>query len=146
MNDTQHQDGYPWTWEPAALTAILLLIIAVLAMQIGRTTALLISGAGLLWPTSRHVVTSIGGIIGGDTTAGLPSYVETLAPMWLVWTMAALAAAVMCGATGWAVWRLRGRAVKGMASTDQARHLLGLRRLRRTRRIIRPDLYPKARR
>ncbi len=26
MNDSQHQDGYPWTWEPAALTGILLLI------------------------------------------------------------------------------------------------------------------------
>ena len=146
MNDTQHQDGYPWTWEPAALTGILLLTLGILAVQIGRTTALLITGAGLLWPTNQHLVTSIAGIIGGDTTAGIPSYVEAPAPMWLVWMMAALSATVIYGATGWAVWRLRGGTVKGMATTDQAHHLLGLRRLRQTRSIIRPDLYPKARR
>lgn len=145
MNDTQHQDGYPWTWEPAALTAILLLVIGILAIQIGRTTALLITGAGLLWPSSQHLVTSSWAILGGDTTAGLPTHTAVGASMWLVWTMAALSAGLMCGATGFAVWRLRGGTAKGMATTNQAHHLLGLRRLRQTRRIIRPDLYPKTR-
>ncbi len=58
INDAQHNDGYPWTWEPAALTGTLLLIIGILAVQIGRTTALFITGSGLWWPTSQHLVTS----------------------------------------------------------------------------------------
>ncbi len=146
MNDAQHKDGFPWTWEPAAFTGILLLIIGILAVQIGRTTALLITGEGLWWPTSEHLVTSSWAILNGETTAGLPAHVTASTSMWLVWSLAALAAAIMCGGTCWGVWRLRGGAVKGMATTDQAHHLLGLQRLRLNRGIIRPDLYPKARR
>ena len=146
IHDAQHNDGYPWTWEPAALTGILLIIIGILAVQIGRTTALIITGSGLWWPTSQYLVTSSWAILAGDTNAGLPTHVALTAPMWLVWTTAALAAAVMGGGSGWLLWRLRGGAVNGMATTDQAQHFLGLRRLRLTRGIIRPDLYPKARR
>ena len=145
INDAQHNDGYPWTWEPAALTGTLLLIIGILAVQIGRTTALIITGSGLWWPTSQQLVTSSWAILGGDTTAGLPSQVAASTPMWLAWTIAALAATVMSGGSGLVLWRLRDDRVKGMATTEQAQHLLGLRRLRLTRGIIRPDLYPKAR-
>ncbi|RMB57849.1 hypothetical protein EAX62_15460 [Tessaracoccus antarcticus] len=145
MKDAQHEDGYPWTWEPAALTGILLLIIGILAVQIGRTAALLFTGSGLWWPTSEHLVTSCWAILRGNTTAGLPTHTAVGSPMWLVWTMTAAAAAAMCGTSGWALMRLRGRAIKGMATADQAQHLLGLRRLRLTRGIIRPDLYPKGR-
>lgn len=146
IDEAQHQDGYPWTWEPAALTGILLSIIGILALQIGRSSALLITGAGAWWPDTQFVVTSSWAILTGDTTAGLPTHTAADTPMWLVWTMTAVAAAIMCGGCGWAVWHLRGGTVKGMATTHQANHLLGLRRLRKTRSLIRPDLYPGRRR
>lgn len=145
MKDTQHNDGYPWTWEPAAITVLLVLIIGVLTVQVGRSTALLLSGAGLWWPETQMVVVSTWAILGGDTTAGLTENIPASTPMWLVWVMTALTAMLICGSCIWCVRRLRSGAVNGMATTHQAHHLLGLRRLRQTRSIIRPDLYPRRR-
>ena len=146
MNDTQHNDSYPWTWEPAAITIILLLVIGVVAVQVGRSTALLLSGAGLWWPETQMVVVSTWAILGGDTTAGLPDHIPASTPVWLVGAMTVLTAVLMCVGCVWCAWRLRSGAVKGMATIHQAHHLLGLRRLRQTRSIIRPDLYPRRRR
>ncbi|TRY19414.1 hypothetical protein FOJ82_00405 [Tessaracoccus rhinocerotis] len=142
MDDYQHKDAYPWTWEPAAAAAVVLGCIGVLSLQLGRSTALLVSGAGIWWPAPQQLLISTWGISQGNLAAGLPNTVTTTSQNELAWILAALFAAVMCAGGGWLLWRLRGHAsAKGMASTEQATQLLGLVRLRKSRRIIRPDVY-----
>lgn len=143
MDDQQHKDGYPWTWEPAAAVALGLATIAVLSLQLGRTAALLVTGSGTWWPAPEQLITSTWGITQGHLDAGLPNVIhDATAPPWLAWTLAAVFALALSTAGGWLLWRLRGHgAMKGMATTDQANQLLGVARLRKNRRIIRPDLY-----
>lgn len=145
MTDSQHDDGYAWTWEPAvgALTTIALL--AVVAVQAGRSLTLAASGAGWHWPPSTALVTSIWGILTGNLHAGLTTH--GAATVWMAWLIAA--ALFAAGLTAAIVLALRvtaGRRFKGMATTGQAEQLLGLGRLRANRAVIRPDLYRKAHR
>lgn len=142
MDDHQHKDAYPWTWEPAAAAAVVLACIGVLSIQLGRSAALLVSGAGITWPAPHQLLTSTWGITQGNLTAGLPNTITQAAQTELAWLLTGLIAAALCTGTGWLLWRLLGRtSAKGMATTEQATQLLGLARLRKNRRIIRPDLY-----
>ncbi len=142
MTDSQHDDGYAWTWEPAvgALTAIALL--GVVAVQAGRSLTLAAAGAGWHWPPSAALVTSSWGILTGNLHAGLTTHGD--AAVWVAWAIAA--ALFIAGLTAAIVLALRvtaGRRFKGMATTGQAEQLLGLGRLRANRAVIRPDLYRK---
>lgn len=144
MDDQQHKDTYPWTWEPAAAAGVVLACIGVLSIQLGRSAALLVSGAGITWPAPQQLLTSTWGITQGNLTAGLPNTITQAAQTELAWLLAALIAAALCAGTGWLLWRLRGHAsAKGMATSEQATQLLGLARLRQNRRMIRPDLYAR---
>lgn len=146
MNDSQHDDGYAWTWEPAlgALTTVALL--GVLALQAGRSLTLLIAGAGWHWPPSTALVTSSWGILTGDLGAGLTPTHTVAGSVALTWAVAgALFIASLTAVTVVALRVMAGRRFKGMASAAQAEQLLGLGRLRANRAVIRPDLYRKAR-
>ena len=145
MTDSQHDDGYAWTWEPAvgALTTVALL--GVVAVQVGRSLTLAAAGAGWHWPPSAALVTSSWGILTGNLHAGLTT--QGAATVWVAWVIAA--ALFIAGLTAAIVLALRvtaGRRFKGMASTGQAEQLLGLGRLRANRAVIRPDLYRKGHR
>lgn len=52
-----------------------------------------------------------------------------------------LIAAALVAAITWGMRRWGPQRMKGMASAEQAETTLGLTRLRKVRRIIRPDLY-----
>jgi len=57
-----------------------------------------------------------------------------------------VAEAVALAAAGWAAYQVaQAIGPSGFASTPQARHVLGLGRLRRHRSIIRPDLHHRSR-
>ena len=145
MTDSQHDDGYAWTWEPAvgALTTVALL--GVVAIQAGRSLTLAASGAGWHWPPAPALVTSSWGILTGDLHAGLTTH--GTANVWVAWAIAG--ALFVAGLTAAIVLALRvtaGRRFKGMATTGQAEQLLGLGRHRANRAVIRPDLHRKGHR
>lgn len=158
---------YPWTWEiPAAVTCLVLTGL-VSGIQVGRTAANLVCGAGLTWPAAQHVVdgaaaspvptpspvgaafwTSLPAIVIGDAAAGLPHPVPPgLAPAWLVWVSLALTELLILGATTWVCVHCYVRwgpgRMRGMASRAEAEQLLGLRRIRRVTPLVRPDLYTR---
>lgn len=144
-------DGYPFTWEPVALSAGLFAAVTLLAVHLGRAIANATVGAGWAWPPTQQLVVSVPRVLAGDGSAGLEG-LQHAAPPWQVWMWVGLAVAV-----GWAVTsavlaganrRWGSGAVRGTACASEAQDALGVRRLYRQRRIIRPDLYdrPGARR
>lgn len=143
MSDSQHDDGYAWTWEPAAGALAAVAILAVVAVQAGRSLALAVAGAGWHWPPSTTVITSTAGILTGNLNAGLGSVAGVGEP-WVAWiTAAVLLVAAVIGAVVVSLRWVESRRHKGMATTAHAEQLLGLGRLRATRAVIRPDLYRK---
>ena len=143
MTDSQHDDGYAWTWEPAvgAFTAVALL--GVVAVQAGRSLTLAAAGAGWHWPPSAALFSSSWGILTGDLHAGLTAH--GAADVWVAWVIAgALFSAGLTAAIVLALRVTAGRRFKGMATAGQAEQLLGLGRLRVNRAVIRPDLHRKS--
>ena len=145
MTDSQHEDGYAWTWEPAVGALTTIALIGMVAVQAGRSLILAAAGAGWHWPPSTALVTSSWGILTGNLHAGLTTH--GTANVWVAWAIAA--ALFIAGLTAAAIVSLRvaaGRRFKGMATTGQAQQLLGLGRLRANRAVIRPDRYRKGHR
>ena len=141
MTEAQHEDPYAWTWEPAVGILAAVSLFAVLAVQAGRSLTLAAVGAGWHWPPSAALVTSSWGILTGDLHAGLGT-VGDGGLVEVAWVIAG--ALFIAGLFAFALLALRvtaGRRFKGMASSGQAEHLLGLGRLRKHRAVIRPDLY-----
>lgn len=139
------KDPYPFTWEiPAAAFAVWVLL-AVLTAHLGRALANLTSGAGWTWPSSRTLFTSLPALLAGDPTAGLASLGGAASPAalagWIGSLQLLLLAATIAGGV-WAVRRWGPGRMKGMASRSEAEAVLGLTRLRKAARIIRPDLHP----
>ena len=147
MQVARRHDPYPWTWEPFALWALMLLMVLLLGIQVGRGLANWFAGAGFTWPLAKNVVTSIFGVIGGDPAAGLahPHRLGHLASPgalhgWLIGTelvlVVAYGVATFYVLRTWGPWR-----VLGMASREDAERLLGRTRLRKVAGVVRPDLY-----
>ena len=83
MQRERRRDPYPWTWEiPLAITVATLLVV-VLGIQLGRSVANLLAGAGWTWPDPNAGTfpspigtafwTSLPGVLGGHADAGLPT-------------------------------------------------------------------------
>ncbi|AQP43773.1 hypothetical protein [Tessaracoccus flavus] len=145
MTDSQHEDGYAWTWEPAVGILTTVALLAVVAVQVGRSLTLAAAGAGWHWPPLAVLVPSSWGILTGNLHAGLTTHGTDA--VWVAWAIAA--AVFIAGLTAAIVLALRvtaGRRFKGMATTGQAEQLLGLGRLRANRAVIRPDLCRKGHR
>lgn len=141
MTEAQHEDPYAWTWEPAVGILAAVSLFALLAVQAGRSLTLAAIGAGWHWPPSAALVTSSWGILTGDLHAGLATAGDR-GVVEVAWVIAgALFIAALVTATILALRVTAGRRFKGMASSGQAEHLLGLGRLRAHRAVIRPDLY-----
>ena len=143
----RRKDPYPWTWEPFALWALMLLLVLVLGAQVGRGLANMVSGAGFRWPPRDTVITSVVGVIRGDAGAGLahPHQLADLASSGLLHSCLITTELVALGVYGvatffllrtWGPWR-----VLGMASKEEAERLLGRTRLRKVADVVRPDLY-----
>lgn len=161
MQRERRRDPYPWHWElPLATTASLVTLILA-GVHLGRSAANLVAGAGWTWPHSTagtghgtwspfgpEFWSSLAGVLGGDSAAGLHGQPTTgLAGPGLLWTSVAVTEAAVLALTGWAGIAIYSRwgpgRMRGMATAAEAEKLLGVTRLRRVAPVVRPDRYGK---
>jgi len=138
----RNRDPYPWTFEiPLAVIAASGLL-AVLAVQVGRSLAVAMSGQGWRWPAAKVFFSSLGGVLRGHAAAGLPATADVDSV--LLWVAIGLTeVAVLCGGGWFGVlgWRRWGpTAIRGVATGAEVEELLGRSRLRRAWGIVRPDI------
>jgi hypothetical protein len=134
---------YPWTWEIPVGSGLAVLTLVVLGAQLGRSVANLLAGNG--WLLARDTLfTSLPGLASGDAAAGLTGLAHPAGSA-LLWTcvgvleVAILVAIVLVTKVALDRWG-PGR-VRGMATRGQTEQLLGVSRLRKHAKVIRPDLY-----
>ncbi len=144
----RRREPYPWTWEPAAAVCATLLGVAVTATQTGRAAANFVSTGTLSFPsTPAGWVTSTPAVLTGNAAAGLsPDGAQPAGPVLLGWCVGVAGALLLAFTVAALVmgWRRFGPgSMQGVASPDEVRATLGLRRLRRNGRLIRPDLHPR---
>lgn len=158
LQRARRHDPYPWAWEIPLLVCVLLVLALAVGVQLGRSLANLLAGAGWTWPVDQATFwRTIPAVAGGDASAGLPTQTagaagaadtaDGLASPGLVWTGIGVVELLLLIGAGWvAIWALRrwgpGR-LKGMATRVEAEQMLGLTRLRKVSSIVRPDLYGK---
>jgi hypothetical protein len=145
MQVERRQNPYPFTWEiPVGILATAALLL-VLGVHLGRGLANWFAGANWHWPQPTALFTSLPAVLGGDADAGLDGALPSAASASdvLGWVVAAevFVVVVLVAAAVYALRRWGPGRLKGMATAAQAEAALGLSRLRRVRRVIRPDLY-----
>ena len=132
----------------------------VIGLQLGRSVANLVAGAGWTWPDpdagqfdspiGTAFWTSLPGVVTGDSSAGLPQQEASngrLAGPGLTWGCLIATELLVVVALGWlAIFILQrwgpGR-MRGMATSAEAERMLGVTRLRKVAGIVRPDLHGK---
>lgn len=142
MQTERRTNPFPWTWEPAAATGLVVAILLAVGVQLGRTAANWTAGAGWVWP--GNLLTGLWGVLAGDAAAGLhfvgPAAGRGVLYAWVGGVEAVLLVALVSVGLGaarrWGPGRL-----KGMATAVEAEQTLGVSRLRRVRKVVRPDLY-----
>ncbi len=149
MQRERRHNPYPYTWEIPLGIACAVLLVLVLGAHTGRALANLTAGAGITFPPAADLFTSTVDLARGDATAGLTQASASVATpgvlyAWMAVTeLVVLVCAVVVGV--WVYRRWGPGRVRGMATKTQAEQLLGLSRLRKVRRVVRPDLYPSKR-
>ena len=139
-------DPLPLTWEVPAGLALAWLCLAGAGLLAGQATAGMLSGRGWLWPDSPHLLPTVGGLLTGHVGVGAGPDTALPAP-WLLYALIGvcqllLAVSVWAGVRFWTSLGPGRR--YGMATRVEAQTVLGVGRLRRVRKIIRPDLYGSA--
>lgn len=144
MQQSRRTNPYPFTWEiPVALSVAGLLLLLV-GVQGGRSVANVLSGNGWHFVDRAQIFSSLPGIVDGNAEAGLVG-IQHPAGAELLWScvgvvelvlLAACVAALKWGLDRWGPGRLQ-----GVASRSEAEALLGITRLRKHAKVIRPDLY-----
>lgn len=136
----------------AGETALVALCAVLLGLSLAALTGLglasLVAGRGWVWPHgSATVVHALGGLLAGHPGRGLPpgeaGRVAAPAVVYVAVTASELVLLAVTG-LGWALfarWYRPGDARRGMATRAEAAAVLGTRRLRTARAILRPDLY-----
>jgi len=143
MQQDRRQNPYPYTGEIALAAALGSLVLVIAGVHAGALLANLLTGHGIHWPAHQDWITTLPGIMRGDSGAGVD--LRDPAPQLLLWACIAAAeitaaAIVITAAT--AYQRRYGAArIRGMASRAEAAKLLGPARLRRHAAIVRPDLH-----
>ena len=146
---SRRQDPYPWTWEMPLAVILAVFVLISFGVHLGRAVANVLAGSDWRFPSRVNLFSSLPAVLRGDAGAGLVDLHEPVAsPSSLLVCVAAtelilLATTVLLikfGLDRWGPER-----TKGLASRGEAEKLLGVTRLRRGRRIIRPDLYGKRR-
>ena len=132
-------DPLPLTWEVPAGFALTWLCLAGAGLLAGQATAGLLSGRGWRWPDSPHLLPAVGGLLTGHVGVGVPG---TPPAAWLVYLLIGVCQLLLLAVSVWATvrfWASVGPGRRyGMATRVEAETVLGVGRLRRVRKIIRP--------
>lgn len=150
MQWERRREPYPWSWEPSAAVLVAGVCVLVLGTQLGRSLANWLAGGSWWMPPPNLWVATSPSVWAGDAVAGLQGRPGPFASAPLLWRclIGTEGACVLAGLTvSVAVWRRwGGRRMRGVASRAEVGRLLGRRRLRRIRAVVRPDLYGRRRR
>src|SRR5215210_3405695 len=142
---SRRHDPYPWTWEIPTGVVIAILLVTVCGVHLGRAIANVVAGAEWVFPERVDFFKSLPAVLQGDARAGIHDIDGGIASSTALWTYVAATELILligCAVLlkmvldRWGPGRMR-----GMASSAEAERLLGVRRLRRVRVVIRPDLY-----
>jgi hypothetical protein len=144
-------DVAPLSWELPAAAALTWLVTSLLLLPAARALTCALFGGGWAWPRGeQRLLASIHGLASGHIAAGLTTAQAGTMPTpgWVYFAIVAgevlLASATLYALALW--WRRLGPgAHPGMATRAEAEAALGLSRLRRARRLIRPDLHRRTR-
>ena len=144
MQRSRRTNPYPFTWEIPLAQGLAALLLLLLGLQAGRSTANMLAGNGWHFVNRAKLFSSLGGIFDGDAAAGLAN-ISDPAGGGLLWAcigflelvvLVASMVALKWGLDRWGPGRLQ-----GMATRSEAEALLGTTRLRKHAKVIRPDLY-----
>jgi hypothetical protein len=123
------------------------LLLMALAALVGLGVACTLFGGGWVWPHgTEQIRRTLGGLLGEQPGRGLPAALAARVPNRAavyasVATCELIATILIVVGIAWAVrWRRPGDPRRGMATRSEARDVLGTRRLRRARSLVRPDL------
>ena len=146
---SRRHDPYPWTWEMPLAVILAVLVLISFGVHLGRAVANVLAGCDWGFPSRVNLFTSLPAVLRGDAGAGLvdlhgpgasPSNLLLCVAATELILLAAAVALIKLGMDRWGPGR-----TKGLATPGEAEKLLGVTRLRRSRRIIRPDLYGEPR-
>jgi hypothetical protein len=146
---SRRQDPYPWTWEMTLAVILAVLVLISFGVHLGRAVANLLAGCGWRFPSRLDLFSSLPAVLRGDAAAGLVDlHGSGASPSSLLMCVAATELILLATTVfliklvldRWGPGRMR-----GVATSSEAERLLGVTRLRRSRKIIRPDLYGKRR-
>lgn len=145
MQHDRRTNPYPWTWEPVAAVLFAYSFVAFLTLHVSRSVANLVSGGGWHATGQGRWLRATVDIVRGNASAGLVPAPDCVAAEPVLYGCLGLGQALLLAASAWVgVWALRrfgpGR-LRGAASASEVEAVLGMRRLRRSAGIIRPDLY-----
>ena len=145
MQRARRHDPYPVMWEIPAGILVAVLLLLVLGVHAGRAVATFAAAGWWGFPDRAHLFTSLSGLLSGDAGAGLDTGGQAVASGALLWSCIAAVEAVVLALIIWALraglTRWGPNRTRGLATRGEAERLLGLSRLRRHARIVRPDLY-----
>ena len=143
------QDPYPWTWEMPLAVILAVFVLISFGVHLGRAIANVLAGCGWRFPGRVDLFSSLPAVLRGDAGAGLvdlhgpgasPSNLLVCIGTTELILLTTTVLLIKFGLDRWGPRRM-----KGVATRGEAERLLGVARLRRSRRIVRPDLYGKRR-
>lgn len=145
MQTSRRSTPYPWTWEIPAAALTTVSVLLVLAVHAGRTLANGTSVGEWAFTPREGLFTSLPDLFAGDARAGLPPGPAASQGALFAWVALCESAtcALLIACTVYLLRRWGPGRVRGMASRAEAEQLLGLRRLRATAPLVRPDLYAR---
>lgn len=140
----------PLTWELPAAAALAWMSVVALLLPAGRGASAWLTGGGWVWPTTEAGLTaSLVGILEGHPASGLARAAASGLPgpgvVYLLLTLLEVLwlTVSLLGLRGW--WRTWGPGVReGLADRGEVERVLGRSRMRRVRKVIRPDLYTES--
>jgi hypothetical protein len=144
---SRRQDPYPWTWEMPLAVILAVLVLSSFGVHLGRAIANMLAGCNWRFPSRVNLFSSLPDVLRGDARAGLVDLDGPGASPSSLLICIAATELILLAATAllikWGLDRWRPGRMTGVATLSEAERLLGVTRLRRSRKIVRPDVYGK---